>query len=479
MIIDKKKLQRQQQVIYKWLHSSLYGAKKDRQGTAKLITGFGKTFVAILAIKELFKLFATYNIVIVVPANIYEQWNKILNEQFTKKQLIQISLFSISQIVNNKIKIKTDCLIVDELHECYSDEAIKILNGEYIQFKDNLGLTATYEDSKNRHTKIKDIFPVIDFISEQEGIKEGYISPYIEYNLSVELTGEEKEEYARLSKIISENLNKFPKGIGLKVASACLSGGYHKGKKWTNTQMVYGYASSKGWVKNMDLTDAKNAQINDIWNPHKIFGYAQRLMNSIRLRKNILYNAESKYQTCIDICNKFEGIKTILFSQSTSFADKLNLLLNEDKPNSSVVYHSALKTILAPSPKTNKLIKFGKVRRKRLALENIKTGKATRLCTASSLDKGLDIPDLGIGITSSGTSNFTQYKQRKGRSGRIDMFNSDKKALLVNLYVKDTREENWLKERQSKSTNIIHFITSVDEIEFEYEVKDNINLNDV
>src|SRR5690606_12351632 len=101
------------------------------------------------------------------------------------------------------------------------------------------------------------------------------------------------------------------------------------------------------------------------------------------------------------------------------------------------------------------LIKHGAIRLKRMAIDKIKNGEATRLCTASSLDKGLDIPDLDIGVTASGTSSFTQYKQRGGRTKRKNLFNEDKVALLINLYVKDSKEEDWLKKRQSKSNNVI------------------------
>src|SRR5690606_32438599 len=110
------------------------------------------------------------------------------------------------------------------------------------------------------------------------------------------------------------------------------------GRTYTAAQYVYGYAASKGWRNNLDTSDPTNKLIDNLWNPHKIFGYAQKLLNSIRNRKNLLYNSENKVTACLEIAQKFKGIKTIIFSESTAFADKVDFLLNEIDPNFSVVY---------------------------------------------------------------------------------------------------------------------------------------------
>lgn len=479
MQIDKKKLERQEQGIYQWFNSSLYGALENKSGTLHWFTGVGKTFAAILVIKQLFKGDDKHNIVILVPSEaLQKQWNNILSNNFTKKELIRITVFTPNWIISNNYKIKTNTLIVDELHEFLSEEFIKTINGKYIQYDNNLGLTATYEDSKKREKLIQNIYPIIDEIGEEEALKEGYISPYVEFNLSVDLTDEEKTKYKEYSDIISQNINKF--GGQLDLAVKCLQGGKHSdGIRYKAMHFVYGWASHKGWRRDLNLADPRDEQINAIWNPSKVFGYAQKLMNAIRQRKDLIYSCENKINACLDIIEKYPKIKTIIFSQSTSFADKLNLIINEKDENSSVVYHSNLQTVLLPSPKTGKLIKFGATRLKRKAMEDIKSGKALRLCTASSLDKGLDIPDIGLGITASGTSNFTQYKQRGGRTKRIDVLNNNKVALLITLYAKDTKDEDWLKKRQSKSTHNIYWIDSVEEISFTPKDKQEFTINDI
>jgi len=474
MQIDKKKLERQQEGVDKWFDSG--NNNEGMSGVLDWYTGVGKTFASILVIKRLFRLFNNHSIVILVPSEtLYVQWNKVLSENFTKKELITISVFTPNQIVTNKIKINTDTVIVDELHDFYSTEYVKTIDGTYIRYKNNLGLTATYEDFRKRHLAITSKFPVIDTIGEGEAVKSGFISRFVEFNLNVKLSKEERIQYDVYSEVITDNLNKFGNNNQLELASKCLSGGQHSnGKHYEAKQFVMGWAASKGWNKNLDFSLETNKEINALWNPNLIFGYAKNLMTAVRKRKDLLYHCSNKSKICSDIIFKFPELKAIVFSESTSYADKLNKELNEKEDGISVVYHSQLDTIYAPSPDTGKLIKFGSVRLKRKAMQDITTGKARALCVASSVDKGLDIPSLKLGITASGKSNFTQYKQRGGRVKRV--FN-DKVALLVNLYIRGTREEAWLKSRQSKSTHRIYWVDSIDEISFTPSNKRKIKLN--
>ena len=76
--------------------------------------------------------------------------------------------------------------------------------------------------------------------------------------------------------------------------------------------------------------------------------------------------------------------------------------------------------------------------------------------------------DLRLGITSSGTSNPTQYKQRGGRVKRkeTEQIFADCTVLLVNLYIINTQDEKWLLNRQSKAVHSIINVTSIDQITY-------------
>lgn len=470
MKIDPKKLERQEIGVQKFCNSSRFGSPKDYLGTLNYTMGVGKTYTAILIMKHLFKTRQENHFIILVPSdNLKNQWQKEIEYHLTKQQQLLIEVMTVSKVVNNGIRILTITLIADEIHEYTSDEYIKCVNGVLITKREFLGLTGTATDNSTVSTMLKELCPVIDVIEEQEAIESGFTSNYVEYNLSTILTGEEKIEYDRLSKIISDNISKFGRN-GLGLANKCLGGGKHSnGKKYSGLQFAFGWAAHNGWHKNLDPMNDNHKKINDLWNPHKIIGYSKKLIIAIRQRKTILYSAENKVKLTLDLINKFNDIKTIVFSQSTAFADKVGLLANEQEEYSAVVYHSQLQSVMMPSPKTGKLIKFGKKRLRDRALDRIKRGASRVIVTASSLDRGFDVQDIRLGITASGTQNPIQYKQRGGRVKRKEtssLFSEDTVVLIVNIFVKDTKDEVWLKKRQSKSNHIIHDVSLIDDIDF-------------
>lgn len=475
MKIDQKKLERQEIGVYKFINSKSYGSYRNCLGTLNYCMGVGKTYTAILIMKYLFKHRDDNNFVVLVPSeNLKIQWNNQLNNFFTKQQMLRIEVITINKLVRNNVIINTRTLIADEGHEYMSDEYIKGINGTLIVKEEFLCLTGTADDNNVVKKTLQELCPIIDVIDESEAIESGYISNFVEYNISVDLIEEEQKEYDRLSKIISDNMSKFGRS-GLDLANKCLGGGINNGRKFTGLQFAFGWAKHNGWSENLNLNNPSDVSINNLWNPHKVMGYAIKLINAVRQRKNILYFCSRKVDLTLELINKFSDIKTIVFSQSTSFANKVGLLANEAEPNSTVVYHSQLQSQMLPSEKTGKLIKFGKKRLRDRALNRIKNGQSRVIVTATSLDRGFDVEDIRLGITASGTKNPTQYKQRGGRVKRKEgMFSDENIVLIINIYVKDTKDENWLKKRQSKSDHIIHYVDSINDIVF--KPKSNFNL---
>jgi superfamily II DNA or RNA helicase len=85
------------------------------------------------------------------------------------------------------------------------------------------------------------------------------------------------------------------------------------------------------------------------------------------------------------------------------------------------------------------------------------------ISTARALDEGFDIEGIEMALITSGTSTERQFTQRMGRSIR---FVPNKIALVINLYIKDTQDERWAKQRQSATPNV-YWIDSLEEISYE------------
>ena len=309
-------------------------------------------------------------------------------------------------------------------------------------------------------------------------LEKGYISKYLEYNVPCYLTPKEQEAYDHYTKQIQAHLRKFGSKMQLHRANLCLSGGkgldgvWRKNWVWCNV-----YAQKLGnWYPGCPK------EVNDIWNPNKLMGYAKNLMKYIKLRKDILYNTPSKGVASLDIIQKFNENKTIVFSQSTAFADKLDLRLNELDDGMSVAYHSNLLPQMLPSPKTGNIIKFGQKRLKDRAIDRIRSNKSRVICTASALDVGFNVEDMNMAIVASGTSNPNQRQQRKGRVARLDLnslYPQDEIVLMINLYVPNTKDEDWLKESQKRNKNVIYWVDGVDDLNYNPTKRKVFNLNKI
>lgn len=481
--VNEKKLQRQLVAVDKW-------RKAGGIGGYDFVTGFGKTHTTCIIINRMFDRNPVAHIIIVVPnIQLVSQWKERLESNIEQKDLIKnIEIFTIHILVERQLKFDCTLLILDEIHEYYSEERLRFLDKTMIQYKYILGLSATWRDKDNRHLYLELICPIIDTIDEEEALREGYISEFIEFNVPVNLTDEEKLRYDKYTKVILENINKFGKG-GLELASLCLSGDK---KKHTAKDYCFMWASKHGWVRGMDMTIQTNKEINDLWNPAKIIGYANQLMMSIRDRKDILYSAENKLLIALEIIEKYPDLKTVCFSQSTQFASTLGHKINEffynkeGNNNRCVTYHSKLETQMGINPKTGKPMKYGMKRLKDIAIKRISDGTATHLSTASALDKGLDIKDLRLGISTSSTQNPTQGTQRSGRLKRNEFTENEehskieKTKLIVNVYVKNSKDEDWLRKRQSTATSSrIYWVNNVEQINYNPIRDDEFNINEI
>jgi superfamily II DNA or RNA helicase len=456
MILDTKREGRQLVGIDKWVNNK-------GVGILDWCTGVGKSHGGKLAIERVERVMKDTYILLVPSETLKIQWNKHLTLWFTKELQSRIRVFTAQEIDNSDLRYECGTLIIDEIQEFHTDNRLPILTRLKIFWKRVLGLTGSTTD-KN-FFKITRIIPVIDIISEEEARRDGYISDYVEYNLAVQLTSSEQEDYDRISNIVDTLFPIFKKDI--KLVEKCLNGGKDNfGEKFSHVHWSTAVAKFHGWHRNLDFNKIEDREIDDKYNPNVIVGQARRMMNAVRKRKQLLYTASNKYTTTIKILKKVSKCKTMVFSESNEFADRLHIMCQDAKIK-SVVFHSSLPTKLVPG-KTGKLIKYGKLRQKRDALNALRTGTSQALLSTAALDRGLDIPDIRVGVTASGTSNSTKYTQRKGRAIRKEEgdYVGDTMVLLVNIYVPNTVEEGWIRSRQKEVKHQIISISSVDEIEY-------------
>ncbi len=403
MQLNVKKLQKQLSIIELWV-------KNGYKGTVEAVTGFGKSYIGVLCIQRMNARNPNQTAIIIVPTlYLQEQWMTSVREY----KLLNTQVL----VINSAVKINRACdlLILDEIHRYAADVFGLIFTS--MTTKAILGLTATIKRSDERHLMLLEHAPTICTISFKEALKEGYISPFLVYNLGLIMSKEEQLEYETISKSYIYYFSFFDQNF--TIAQACLK------DEFTILQVA------RRWK--LDPGEIKVKAIN--------------FMRTMQKRRKFLYNAKVKMRTAVEILSRFP-VRTICFAETTDFADELANGINKRGEEIAVSYHS----------------KIG-IKKRRIAMEDFKdkTTKVRIISTARALDEGFDIEGIELGLIASGSATERQQIQRLGRSIR---FVEGKIALIINLYLKGTQDEQWAKKRQANTPNV-HWITSIDEISYE------------
>lgn len=472
--------EKQAEARYCWQHSKDYGSPYSGVGTFIHPTGFGKTHNGCTIINNVKAKRPEASVLILVPfSNLVDDWNERIFNMVTNCSDVEVMTVQMYNL--NKYFRSPTLLIIDELDEFYSPERMKIITKATCNYTYALGLTATPQDKQRRHIKALEYLPIVHIITEEEALRNNWISDFVQFNLKVNLTDNERYEYDALTATVSNCLGKF--GGNYQKALSCLSGDLKTGD--TPYIVAIKWATYNGWSSTLDMNKPANVEINNVWNPNKIIGYAKSLNEAVRIRNTLLDNCQAKYNTILEIIEKFYNTKTIIFSQSINFANKIQLLINnkfQQKDNLfdsnypyCVLYHSLMEAQMVYDEGKNKRVKLGVKRLKEYNLNLVRTNRSKVISSAKALDKGLDIKDIRLALVAGGNSTTNRQQQREGRGKRIEDIPYEKPVIIINLYCDDTKDMRTLKERQAKSiTSKIYYISSVDEINLNIENEKNI-----
>lgn len=495
-----------------------WGINKLGIGTIVAATGFGKTFIGLIAaIKFINKNPQASVRIITMSEAVENHWNSnfVHIEELCKHLEVDmiptnnINVISINKIINNPPHDKVDLLIIDEIHKITTEDRMKIFNYVfYFEYKYILGLTATYPGSGVVKSVLNKFCPKVYNISEWETIEKSWTADFVEYNLPCYLEPEEQITYDKYSEYMRDIYATYDLGKdflrslegGLKnvydLIKACTVGCNYRANGINTYKSHYEYRDAiskyKGWSRNMDTSTSIGLQIDTYYAPNNIFKYCDDYMTYVRKRNKLINDAKCKIDTCIEIFKKFPDLKVITFAQSTEFANNLTdatntqlgivhtpdhdfaigdeIITKQLKKPIAIAYHSQLKSRPVINPNTGQYYTtkkgevklFGLQTFKKEAIEGIKAGRYRIINTANALDEGVDIVDLQMAIITSGDRSDVRDTQRKGRAKRLDFNNPNGIVRIINLYLADTHEVSKLRDRQTN--NRVVWINNVNEI---------------
>lgn len=445
--IDQSKFNRQKKAVKRWISN-------HRKGTFVAVTGFGKTFTAILAIRNAIRVFGEIDVTIVVP-NLYlkDSWKKDM-----KEHQIDATITTVQSAINQKTS--TTLLVLDEVHRYTAEEFGRVhdcIDHNYV-----LGLTATLDKSDPRFPVIDINCPVIDEVTYDEALKNNWISDWITYCLPVQTGNDFKEQYEKYDSSFKYFFGKLQYDMDL-MFTCCNPDGAER------------YAEEIGQPVG------------------KVVGWANQARKNMKMRKEIILNAPEKTQVARDIISTYRDQKMIVFTEFTDAASQM-----ADGFDFAEAYHSNMPTklykdnvVIGHKLDKNNVYKTTKGimtwKHVKIAHENVervsdkrqceriikafKEGEITTLVTAKKLDEGADLPTLSFSLVHSASSSQRQDIQRRGRT--IRRKENGGLAINIQIYIPDTQDEKWLKKRLKGIPNV-RYVGTVDDLYT--DVNYNLNL---
>ncbi len=428
--MSKKLYQWQEECLKRWFDN------KGR-GMVQAVTGTGKTFLALSALKRLDEIQrGNLRVKIVVPTGeLMRQWEHAIKEYlidsgYTKmvceeSRRLPGSFHGIIGLRGGGHKGKPDCkymiyvinsaryelarqilmelrrgekvfLIADECHHYVSGqnqlifEFLPHLNDEEASCFFSLGLSATLPGGQARQYLESVLGRRIYTYGMKEAVEQGSVCEYDIYHIELKLLKEEREGYEELT----DRMNILYKALTAKYPSLKQMGNKER------FEMLRQIASGK------DKKTAKTA-----------LGYMQLTFR----RKNLVCEAGERIycaRSLIACLNKSE--KILIFGERIRQAEELYEILQREYPERVGRYHSQM------GQQANKNI-----------VERFRAGDIRILITCRALDEGMDVPDVSVGIILSGTS---LKRQRIQRMGRIIRKGKDR-ASLYYLHMVETAED--------------------------------------
>ena len=389
MALQADRTERQKKCLKNWI-------KYKCQACIEAATGFGKTYMASMAISLLQRKYPDLKSIVIVPTEILlNQWK----DQLNKWKLSNVDVI----IINTAIKHTYTCdlLILDECHRYAADTFKRVF--DVIHYSYVLGLTATLARTDGKEEYIKRFCPICDTVSVKECLANHWVSNYDEYLVLIDV--DDIDTYKGYNKQFIKAFSYFD--FDWNLVNKCSGPNGYKMKNLLASQRASSSEGRKTVLKEITLNAAQ------------VFRWLQK-------RKSFIYNHPKKIEIAKKIMDNYPNKKLITFSSNIKMARALE--------DGKYLYTSKI------TKKEGKIL-----------IENFNKQESGHLHTVKKADEGLSVDNIEIAIIVGLTSSSTQATQRLGR---VIRYQPDKKALIFNLILNNTVEVEWFLRGHEKNDYI-------------------------
>ena len=423
---------------YPWQADALEAWERNgRRGVVKVVTGAGKTMLALMCLNRLFREDPAVRASIVVPTRVLlDQWYHELTstlglatawvgrrsgehrDSFREGRRVMIYVVNsartaLGRPLRSKELRSTHFLVVDECHRAGSAENRKIFE---IPRRFCLGLSATPERNvEGRATGTASGDDVSDVITEalgsiiyeltfRQALEEGIVPPFELIHVAVRLTRGERRTYDRLSRELKHARDR------LRQEPA-----YIRGRSAVSNEFQLIKSLARGRSKARKLATRYEALTNE--------------------RKEILYRAKNRRRCFVAILDEERSagdVRIMAFHERISEVNRLfENLVRDGKP--VVLDHTGITE---------------SQRERSLAL--YLGGTAPILLSVKALIEGVNAPATDIGVIVAASTSPRQKIQSLGRVMR--RYAGKETSRIYNLYVGESVDEHIFRRMDFEQT---------------------------
>ena len=372
---------RQEECRRKWI-------KNKCCGTIVGATGFGKTRVGLNCAQTLINKYPNFRILVVVPTDtLQKQWKKQLDER-------GLGLNCDVMVINTAVKEKRQytAIILDEVHRYASDVFSFVF--KQVGYKYILGLTATFERLDGKETLLAKYCPVIDTITLEDALINGWVSPYVEYEVLIDV--DNIDEWNAMNKEFTEHYEFF--NFNWDLISSLVGKDGWKNRQRYRDQICPPDASAA--VRKQVLTN--------------ITYHAMGFMRIMQSRKKFVNEHPKKIELARKIIEARLDKKIVTFSKKVAVAEQIGY---------GAVY----------TGRTSK-------KRSDTILDDFNNSAFGVLNSCEKINEGLDVKGLSVAIILGLDSAKLKAIQRVGR---VIRYEAGKQAEIFNLILNNTVETKW------------------------------------
>jgi superfamily II DNA or RNA helicase len=332
--------------------------REDLRGVIVLPTGAGKTAVAIRAIERV----GRSTLVVVPTLALLKQWYSILSDSFGASVTVgllgggyhevaplTVTTYDSAYIHAERYGDRFALAVYDEVHHLPAPKNAMISRMLLAPY--SLGLTATPERPDGGHELLPDLVGPIVYRRSPEELAGTYLAPFELVRIPVELTAQERFDYAQADAVYRDFLSKHR----LPMRSP---------EDWQRFILVAATSHSGG----------------------------REALLAARRRREIQEGAMRKVATLETLLRRHWDDRVIVFAKSVEEV------------------YSLSRKFLIPA-----VTYETPARERKEILDRFREGRYRAIVASDVLNEGVDVPDAGVAIILAGSASRREYVQRLGR----------------------------------------------------------------